>query len=271
MQAVFKKALRDSRRIILWLSIGLGLYGLMMMGIYPDMLENKEQFDELIAEYPEELMNTFASGIDMSVVSFTDPDVFLHMYFTTFMVLIIGGFLIAQAFNAVTNAERDGTMDVMMSLPISRRNMLLGRIANTIVVTLMIITACFLVFAVSMQFTEGFDVSMGDLILAFYSAFFILMAQAMFTYMLATLVPSSRRWAGPVAYAIFFGSYLVFGFAGNSDVIDSLKPVLLFNYYNASSIIREGVDLIDWLVLGGAALVFGSIAWWRIDEKELAV
>ncbi|GAB4525363.1 MAG: hypothetical protein OHK0046_41130 [Anaerolineae bacterium] len=271
MMAVFRKALRDSRRTILWLSIGLAVYAIMILGFYPSILANQEQFDQIIESYPPELMAFFLNGVDVEEFSFANPDNFLQVYFGTWMVLIVGGMITYQAFNAVTNAERNGTMDVMMSFPVSRREMLLGRFLNTMVTILAVLTACFVVFFIGTLVIEGFEVGVVDLALAIYSAFLILIAQAMFTYMLAAIFPSSSRWLGAAAYALFFGSYLIFGFAGISETVDRLSPLLLFNYYDAGEIIRNGVDLVNWLVLGGVAVVFGAAALWGIERKQLGV
>lgn len=271
MLAVFFKALRDSRRTILWLSIGLGLYALLILSFYPSILENREQFDELLQNYPEELLAFMLGGVDITEFSFADPAGFYQIYFGTWMVLALGVMVTMQAFNAVTNPERNGTMDVMMSFPVSRQRMLLGRFLNTMVSLAVVLLVCFLLFLVGTIVIEGLDLGFVDLFLAMVGAFLLLMVQAMLTYMLAALVPSSRRWVGAAAYGLFFGAYLVYGLSGLSDLVDTIKPVLLFNYYDASLIIRNGVDIVDWLVMGGAALVFAGVALWGIERKQLAV
>lgn len=271
MTAVFRKALRDSSKTILWLSIGLSVYALFIMAFYPTIYENQEKFSEVLKSYPEELMGAFAGGMDIENLNIADPAVYIQAEFGTWVMLILGAMVMVQAFNALSNAERDGTMDVLLALPVSRRDVLLARLLNTAVSIFLVLTACFVVLAASTLVIENFDVDFDKLAVGIYAMFFLLMAQAAFTYMLASLVPSSKRWAGAVAYALFFGSYLVYSFAGVSDVLEGIKPLLMFDYYSLGKIMNDGLALVDAAVLGGGALLCAGIAWWWIDHKEIGV
>ena len=61
--------------------------------------------------------------------------------FASYSVLILGAIIISQAFNAFSNAERDYTMDMLLSLPVSRRHYLLGRLLNTAAVMALVLGA----------------------------------------------------------------------------------------------------------------------------------
>ena len=268
--AVLRKALHDSRRMILWLAIGLGLYALFIMAYYPTIIDQSEKYDELLESYPKEMLAMFYSG-DPAELSFSEPGNWVHGEFMLWTELIMGAMVIAQAFNSVTNAERDNTLDVMLSFPVSRRAYLVGRILNTAITILLVLTACFLVFVASKYLWPEFDVSLWRLALGIYGAFLPLMVVAGFTYLLATVVPSSRHFAGALAYLFLMGSYLVYSFALAIDKLHVLQPVFLFDYYNSGLTIREGADLPRWGVLAAVALAYIALAWWRVDKKELVV
>ena len=270
MAVVLKKALRDSRRGTLWLALGLSAYALFLMAFYPAMLEQSEEMDELIQSYPKEMLSLFYGG-DIDEISMSDPGTFVQVEFGTWMLLILGAIVIGQAFNAFTNAERDGSMDMLLSLPISRRNLLWGRVANTAIMLLAILTACFLACALSTVLWPEFDVAIGKLSLALYSMVVPLMVIASFTYLLATLIPSSKRFAGALAYLFMVGSYLLYGFSGAVDQLKDIRPLMLFDYYNAGDIIRHGVDITDWLLLSAVAVIYLAVAWWAVERKELSV
>jgi hypothetical protein len=73
MYPVFTKALRDSRRTIISLSIGFALYALFVMAFYPAIIEEQESFEELMQSYPEEMLAFMTGGQDVSEFSITDP------------------------------------------------------------------------------------------------------------------------------------------------------------------------------------------------------
>jgi ABC-2 type transport system permease protein len=270
MMAVFRKALRDSRRMNIWLAIGLVSYALFVMAFYSSIVDQSEELDDLLDSYPDEMIAMFYGG-DVADLSITDPGTYVQSQYTLWVVLIMGAIVIGQAFNAITNAERDGTLDVMLSLPVSRRRMLLGRIGNTAVSILVVIIASWVAFGISTVIWPEFDVGVLDLAIGFFGAFFPLMVITGFTYMLATLVPSSRHMAGALAYLFLLGSYLVYVFSLGVEALNDIQPLMLFDYYNSAVAIREGVQWGDWATLSLVALAYFGVAYWAIDRKELGV
>lgn len=270
MLAVYKKSFRDSRRVILWTTIGLAIYVFIVMSVYPMIYERQEELNELVESYPPELL-AMMSGSAAGVFNLAAPGFFLQVYIVTWAVLIVGIMVTFQAFNAITNAERSGTLDLMLSFPVKRRSYLLARMANTATTILLIITGLTVIMLAAMATVPEFDLSLGDLFTAMYGSFFLLIVQAMIAYALAAFVPSSRRWPGGVAIGLFIGAYLLNGFTTSSEFIDSISFLFVFEYYNAAEIVNNGLDLGNMLVLVAAALGFGGLAWWQIDRKELGV
>jgi ABC-2 type transport system permease protein len=271
MISVFKKAIYDTRKTTMWLSIGLALYVLMVMSFYPAIVEQADKFDEIIKSYPPEMLALMGGGIDVDQFSITDPGSYLKVEFSTWALLIIGAIVILQAFNAFTNAERDNSMEMMLSLPVSRRDLLLGRLAATAVMILVVETACFLAFVLSTSLWPEFDIAASDLAVGIYGGFFPLMVIATFSYMLATVVPSSWRFAGAVAYLFMIVSYLIYGLTGVSDKMNDIKPLFFYHYYDVAALIKEGINLQDWAILSAAALLYFAVSWWAVDRKELGV
>lgn len=270
MTAVFNKAFRDSRRSLLWLVIGWGLYIALLMAFFPTIAKDAEEFDKMIQRLPRGITGMFVSG-DIEEFSVADPAQFLQVRFASFVILLVGTMAIAQAFNAVLNAERDGTLDVMLSFPVSRRRYLLGRMANTAVMILVVLLSSVVLLGVFAVWMPEFDIPLGDLFIAVMAGFFPLATTAAFAYMLSALTPSSKNYAGGLAYLMLIGSYLVHGFAATIPELEAIRPLLLFDYYNTATIINAGLPLADVLILSAAALVYSGIAWWYIERKELGV
>jgi ABC-type transport system involved in multi-copper enzyme maturation permease subunit len=268
--AIFRKALYDSRKTMLWLAVGLGLYVLTLMSFYPTMTKDAAKFDELIQSYPKSLMSMFYQG-DITDFSIANPGNFIQTEFMSWLLLIVGAIGIGQVFNAFTNAERDGSMDMFLSLPVSRRSYLVGRVLNTALMILVVLTSMFLAFWIASLIWSQFDPNIGRLALGIYGGFWPLMVIISFAYLLAAVVPSSKRFAGPVVYLFMIGSYLIYGFSGSVKTLSDIRPVFLYYYYNAADIINHGVNLGDWGILAGVSLVYLVLAWWLVDKKELGV
>lgn len=270
MAAIFRKAFRDSRRSTFWLALGFGLYVIFIMAFYPSIKDQAEDFQKLIESYPEEFLTMFYGG-DIEELDLTEPGTFIQTEFASYSVVILGAIVINGAFNAFTNAERDGSLDMILSLPVSRRRYLMGRALNTAVVMLLVLGSCLAGFLISMLIWPEIDASPVNLVLGTVGAFLYLMVIAGLAYLLAVVVPSSRRFAGPIAYLVLVGSFLLYGFSGAVEALTKVRPFLLNHYFNMGDIIRDGVDITDWLVMAAVAAVYFGLAWWLVDRKELGV
>jgi ABC-2 type transport system permease protein len=268
--AIFRKGFRDSRKTMLWLAVGLGLYVLFLMSFYPTLAHDAAKFDDLIQSYPKSFISLVYQG-DIEDFSISNPGTFIQTEFASWLLLIVGTIGIGQVFNVFTNAERDGSMDMLLSLPVSRRSYLIGRVLNTALMILVVLTAMFLAFWAASLIWPEFDVNPGRLALGIYGGFWPLMVIISFAYLLVAVVPSSKHFAGPVAYLFMLGSYLIYSFSGSVKTLSDIRPVFLYYYYNAADTINHGVNLGDWGILAGATLVYLALAWWLVDKKELGV
>jgi len=270
MVAVFRKAFRDSRRTMFWLAIGFALYGLIYVAFYPALLEQTEEFNKLLEAYPDEMIAMFYTG-DIEDFDLTAPGQYLQMEFNLFCTLILGVIASVQAFNAFTNAERDGTLDVMLSLPVSRRAYLIGRVLNSVLMVMGVLVGAFLALWVGTLIWPEFEVSVWRLALGIVGEVLPVMVVGAFAYLLAVTVPSSRHFAGPLVYLFWIGSYLAYSLASAIESLQGIRPFLLFHYFNGGEVIDKGVDLADWAILVAVALVYLALAWWFVDKKELGV
>lgn len=264
---VLHKALRDSRRGTLWLSIGLALYAIMIMAFYPVVQEQDEELTDLIDSMPRQMISLFYSG-DTDNLSLSDPGNYIHTQYLLWLVLLLGAVVIGQAFNAITNAERDGSLDMLLSLPVSRRAMLLGRMANTLIGVFVVLAISYAVFFAFSLFMPEFEIGAGELALATFGAMLPLLLVTCFAYMLAALVPARRRFAGAVAYFMLIGSYAVYGYTAVVPDLEWIAPLMFFHYYNAADLVHEGIAVGDWAVLLGMSALYFGLAWWAIERRE---
>jgi hypothetical protein len=236
------------------------------------MVEQQEEYDELLESY-EGMAGFFGAGDDFGSegFSFVDEAFFVQTQFVIWMILVLGAVVMVQAFNAFTNAERDGTLDLMMSYPVTRRQYLLARIGNTVVTILVLLTASFIPIWFSTFVIPEFEMNVGDILLGIYPAFFIVMVPATFSYMVVAFIPSSRRFAGALTYTLFFGSYVIYGLITSIDMLKDFDFLFIFKYYSFADIVKNGLDFGNMLVLVTLSLIFGGIAYWQIDHKELSV
>jgi ABC-2 type transport system permease protein len=262
MMAEFRHQLRRLRgRIIGW-SIGLGLYGLMMAMFYDSVL-NMEGFQEMLANYPKELM---AFVGDMA--SITTPAGYMDTYYFSYMSMIIGIFIVGAAAGLLAGYEEQGLLDLVLAHPISRRALFWGRALALVLATVIILLVGWLTWAVPSGGTE-MNLTWLEFLLPFLPLLAILLLFGALTMLLGLVLPSSRL-AAMISAGLLVANFLMLGLARLND---SLEPLIKFTplyYYQGG----QAVNGLNWGWIGGlvlGAVVLTAVAWLLFERREIRV
>ena len=118
LHSVFLKTLRDLRRGFVWWSVGLVGMSAMMVSVYPTVRGNAA-LNKLVQDYPAALKGFFGFGGELD---YTSAAGYLGMELFSLMVpLLLLIAAIAAGSGAVAGEEDRGTLDLLLSLPVSRR------------------------------------------------------------------------------------------------------------------------------------------------------
>ena len=122
---VFAKAIRDNlRSAIAWMT-GAGVLTAWLISMYP-YIRGSEEIKELLEQLPPEMIATF--GVDPATFLTGAGYVSGQMYSFIGPIIMIG-FAVALGAALTATEERDGTLDMLLSAPISRRRIVVSRIA----------------------------------------------------------------------------------------------------------------------------------------------
>jgi beta-exotoxin I transport system permease protein len=264
LRSVFAKSLRDQRRKAIWWTFGLSLFALMTTSIYPSFARTADELERFMSRVPAAL-RSFFGGTDLG-----SPAGYLHSRVFSFLgPLLLILFAVALGSQAVAGEERRGTIDLLMSAPLSRRRLAIDKFGALVVATFGI-AAIFLatllvgaaVFSMGVNAGFLFQTMLGCALLAcVFGALAFALGAATSSTALATGVTSS------VAVATF----LVDGLA---PVVRGLRPyerLSPFHYFFDADPLRNGLDLGDAAVLVAITIVLFSISLVAIERRDLSV
>ena len=129
LRNVFLKSLRDLGRAFFWWSLGLVGLVALMVSVYPSVRDN-EALNKLVNDYPAALKGTVAFGGEIDYVSaagYLGSELFSLMVPLLLLVAAIG----ARA-RAIAGEEERGTLDLLLAHPMSRRRVVLEKLAALI-------------------------------------------------------------------------------------------------------------------------------------------
>lgn len=128
---VFLKSLRDQRRSMVWWVIGMVLLTLITVLFYPS-IKDLPDLNDLLGD-SDSITRVFVGDIE----DLTSPEGFLNSQLYFLLVpLVFLVFAVALGSGAIAGEERKGTLDLLLSYPLTRRSVLLQKFASMALATI---------------------------------------------------------------------------------------------------------------------------------------
>ena len=126
LRNVALKTLRETRRALLWWSAGIVGMVALMVSVYPSVRDNPS-LEQLIDDYPEAMKGFISFGGELD---YTSAAGYLGAELYSFMVpLLLIVAAVGAGARAIAGEEERGTLDLLLANPISRRRLVLEKLA----------------------------------------------------------------------------------------------------------------------------------------------
>ncbi len=223
--------------LIAW-SLLLLIYGLFAVYMYPTISASTMDYIGYIASLPEGLRAAMGLGnLDISSMTFS-LDTFVAVEFLMFWPTVMAFYAVFGGVNLSREVER-GTMDVLLSQPISRSRVLLTKFGVMALGVLIIGAASWLGIAMGLPLIDSTPVNLGGQALAILAGVLMVLAIGAYTLLFSAIFLEPRKAllaAGGLTAAMYILNF----------IIPVLSPALSwratcpFLSYNAVEIVRTG-------------------------------
>jgi ABC-2 type transport system permease protein len=216
-------------------ALPLALMSVMVLAVFPS-IESSAQLDELIKAYPDALKEAFG----ISDASFRTIDGYLAAeVFSLIAPFATSYFVIHTLATGICGAEQRGDLDVLLSAPIWRRQLLAGWFAGSAATLLAIAVVLGLITQLG-AFVTGVDLAPADTLAGVLNLWPLGVFFGGVTLLLAGI------WRGPgtvtgAAAAVLVAMYLIEVLGKLSSAMARADGVSAFHYYGSA--IEDGLDL----------------------------
>ena len=264
---IFRRTLRDN--LMSSLGWGLGYSALIALAalLYPLLNESNTLFT---------LLNGF--GLLDNVFAIADVEEltgfpgYLALQAMGWGPLVFSVYLIPQALRAVAVEERQGTLDILLSTPISRWRLLTEKTLAIIASFVGILALMLLAMLVSSRLLAGVDLAPLHMVASVWHLLPISLTILTGT-LLISLGLRNHRQAGALAAFLVMGSYFSRSLANlvSSNLLDTINTFSIFSYYRSVAALAEGFQWeADMVLLAVAAILF-VLALIAFERRDLGV
>ncbi len=257
-------SLRRSTGAMLGWGLSLGLLGYYLMQFYDTLAEQQAMLEQLIAQYPPELM-AFFGGSD----NIFSPAGYLSMEFFSIMPVVFGIYAVMAASSLIVGHEENGVLDLLMSYPISRTALFAGRLLSFACTLAAILGFVWLSFLAGVAVSEELDITAGLLLRPFIGLYAVLFLFGNISLCFSMLLPS-RSMAAMLGGLVMVASYFIQSLSTINEDLQTIAKYLPLKYYQSGYAI-DGLNG-EWLLgLYGFGLLFALLAWLLFLRRDIRV
>ncbi len=233
MIRVFKRTFRDLRRRTIGFGIFGFLYGLMVCSLYPAAQKNAETIQELMDGYGEGFKKLFG-GDDFSTL----PGYINGEFFSLVFPILITVCIVPAMAGIVAGEVRTRAIDISLSIPVNRKQFLLGRILAVVAMMGVVCLSTTLSLELgSILFDERLPLS-HILLTAFVLFSFGLVLIGISAIATSTL--SSRGPVNAVGAGFLVVSYLLWVVVNLKPEASGLKCLTIFTAFSPRDALKSG-------------------------------
>ena len=265
LRNVFLKTLADARRSLVWWSLGLIGMAALMIAVYPTVRDNPD-LNKMVQDYPEALKAFIAFGGDVDYVSgagYLGSELFSFMVPLLLVVVAVGA-----GARATAGEEERGTLDLLLANPLSRRRLVVEKVAALAAELGLLALVLWLSLLVGSELVS-MEVSAAHLGAATTAAALLAFAFGAIAVCFGALT-GRRGVAIGVAAAGGVAAYLVNSLAALVDFLEPVRKASPFYHYVASDPLRDGLALGNVAFLVVLAIAAAGLAALFFDRRDLA-
>ena len=261
---VFKQTIKDKYKGAILASALLFLYVFWMATFYPAMKDSMGMYDQML-ENPT--LKAFLGSEIAGMSSFTG---FITIELFSYIGLIIGAYAAFLVASFIAGEIEQKSSELMLSLPVSRENIILSRFAVIVPIAVIVSVAMLLaVYAGAVFIGEPVEIIWFAYAMVFIGAFMLAVGSG--ALLLSALMSDGKK-AAFSAIGILLAMFLVENIGSMITSIDWARKLSLYHYAKVTTIVLN--HDVNWMNLGvllAATVVFLVLAVIAFRRRDINV
>ncbi len=260
LKSIFLKTIYEKRWATIGWVVAILATTVLVVVLFPTM---RDSFGESLKNVPESLKSFIGDASDyQNIVGYSDIQVITQMIFMTVILGVILGS------GSLAGDEGEGTLQTLLYQPTKRSRVYIEKLAAiSLVMLLATIAVTGGIYLGALFIGEAGNLNFERIAQATLATWLITMVFGMLAFMIGAIT-GKRGLAGMIAGAVAFITYIVSSLAPTADVLKRLDYASPFHYFNHPSILKNGLELSDTLVLIAiniAMIILGYIIFVKRD------
>jgi ABC-2 type transport system permease protein len=264
MFEVLKRAVKDKSTGALIAAALLFVYIFFLATFYPQMESMGDMYSQMM-ENP-----TFKALLGDDMFAMTTFSGFMGIEAFSYMGIVLGAYIAFLAASFVAGEIEQKTSDLLLSLPVSRVNVIVSRFLSMILpVALIMVAMLAAMYAGAWYINEDVQIEWFALAMLFMGVFTLAVGAA--SMFLSALMSDARKSA-LISVGVLLAMYLVESIGAMVTSIDWARRLSLFHYLKVNTIaVTHTVNWGNLAVLLAVMVVFLALAVIAFRQRDINV
>lgn len=259
LSGIFLKTMYERRWAMVWWGLAMFVTTLLIVALFPTF---SEAFGQSLKDVPDSLKQVLGNASDYQhIEGFLQLQVFMQMIFLT----IIYGIILCTGL--IAGEEGQGTLQTLLSHPVSRTKVYFHKVAAAAVVLWIVNFAMFVAIVIGCLLIDE-SPDYWRVFLATNAQWLVSMVFALFGYALGAAT-GRRGVSGALAGIYVFVAYLVSSLVATVDWMKYINYFSPIKYFSEPRIMDAGLQLDNAAVLIGACLALVVIGWIVFTKRDI--
>ncbi|MBI4034468.1 ABC transporter permease subunit [Candidatus Saccharibacteria bacterium] len=263
MMAIVKWTLWQRRWAIFWWSLGIAVLIVLNIGLYPSF-HDQSALNQQLQSLPEAARSLFSDTSD-----FFSPQGYLSsQIFYLMLPLLLGILTIGLGSSLVAKEEDSGTLELLLSRPVSRGKLLAAKAFSGLLIAL-IVAAVALISSLVMAKAVNIGVPLPNIVMATATTAVLAILFGALALTITTLGRSARLASLGLTALVALGSYIVTSLSNIAGWLDWPSRLLPYHYFKPGDILYGQYHWPNLIGLLAAVAVLMFIAWRAFRRRDL--
>lgn len=261
---ILKQALKDKYLGTIIAALLIFIYIFWLASFYPSIKPMLSGYDQLLQN---PTMKAFLGDDAVSMTTFSG---FMTLEVFSYMGLVVGAFFIFMVASFVAGEIEQKSCELLLSLPVSRVNVILSRFVTLLPYTALIMLAeLAAIYLGGVYIGEDTHIKWFAYAMLFMGVFTI--AVGAMSLFISSIMSDGRR-AALLSLGILLAMFLVENIGTMVTSIDWARKLSLFHYAKVGSIVtNQSVDWVNMGILLAVAIVFLALAVIAFRQRDINV
>lgn len=264
MKAIIRWTLHQRRAYTFWWTFGVTTFVAVQLAFYPSF---KGQFDSLnktLSQLPAGVKGLIGdSGNYFSAETYLNSRVFYLVVPLLLVILMIG-----VGSSLLAREERSGTLELLLSRPISRAKLLAGKAVSGLVITGTVAFVS-LVACIGLSKAVGIPNSVAEISAAMLLTFMLCLVYGSFAFMLSALGGKIAGYAVGLTTFIFATGYVLAGLESAVTWLAGPAKMFPYHYFDPQQMLLGQYAWTPVISYGIAVVVFYTIGWFGFRRRDI--